>query len=214
MEQIRDDLWTTEAEHPFPGLTTRAYLLITPDDGNVLFYNTTREDEIEAMTTLGGVQRQYLSHQDEIAPSLRLVRDQHGATLHAHESEAHLVAEVSPVDVAFDRRVEHPGGIEVIPTPGHTVGSTCYLVRSTTGARYLFTGDTLFLGNDGSWAAGHIPGHSDAATLTASLDVLASLDPDVVISSACPTGVGAHDVDPARWPALVARAAERLERSA
>lgn len=209
MEQIRDDLWATETEHPFPGLTTRAYLLRTSADGNVLLYNTSHAHEIEAMAELGGVQRQYLSHQDEIAPSLRLVHERHGAALHAHQSEAHLVGEVSPVE-PFAERAVHAGDIEVIPTPGHTVGSTCYVATTAAGDRYLFTGDTLFVGRDGEWAAGYIPGHSDAGPLATSLDLIRTLEPDLVISSACPTGVGAHAVDPGEWPSLVDRAAEGM----
>ena len=36
MRQIQTDLWETDVDSPFPGLTTHAYLL-TRDDGNVLF---------------------------------------------------------------------------------------------------------------------------------------------------------------------------------
>ncbi|HEY4062522.1 MAG TPA: MBL fold metallo-hydrolase [Puia sp.] len=40
--------------------------------------------------------------------------------------------------------------LEVLHTPGHTIESTCYLVRSADGSPYaLFTGDTLFVGDVG-----------------------------------------------------------------
>ena len=40
--------------------------------------------------------------------------------------------------------------IEVLHTPGHTIESTCYLVRSADGHPHaLFTGDTLFVGDVG-----------------------------------------------------------------
>jgi len=38
-----------------------------------------------------------------------------------------------------------PGNVEVIPTPGHTRGSVCFLAGSAEGKKYLFTGDSLFL---------------------------------------------------------------------
>ena len=41
MHAILPDLWETEVEHPAPGLTTHAYLLVRPQ-GNILFYNTSR----------------------------------------------------------------------------------------------------------------------------------------------------------------------------
>lgn len=53
-------------------------------------------------------------------------------------------------------------GIEVIPTPGHTPGSTCYLVPGVNGQSYLFTGDTIMLGADDNWFAGYIPPISEA----------------------------------------------------
>ncbi|MEO9587961.1 MULTISPECIES: hypothetical protein [Marinobacter] len=54
MRQIQTDVWETDVESPFPGLTTHAYLL-TRDDGNVLFYNTGHHHEIDRMAELGGV---------------------------------------------------------------------------------------------------------------------------------------------------------------
>jgi hydroxyacylglutathione hydrolase len=40
--------------------------------------------------------------------------------------------------------------LEVLHTPGHTIESTCYLVRSADGTPHaLFTGDTLFVGDVG-----------------------------------------------------------------
>jgi hydroxyacylglutathione hydrolase len=42
------------------------------------------------------------------------------------------------------------GTIEVLHTPGHTIESCCYLVRTASGDPYaLFTGDTLFVGDVG-----------------------------------------------------------------
>jgi hydroxyacylglutathione hydrolase len=57
-----------------------------------------------------------------------------------------------PVKVAKDGEVFILGEItiEVLHTPGHTLESTCYLLRNETGkAHALFTGDTLFVGDVG-----------------------------------------------------------------
>lgn len=75
----------------------------------------------------------------------------------------------------------------MIPTPGHSPGSTCFLVHSPTGQRYLFTGDTLYRSADGSWKAGFIPGHNtaeDRQTMATSIAGLRDLQPDLVIGSA------------------------------
>jgi len=57
-----------------------------------------------------------------------------------------------PVKVAKDGEIFSLGKItiEVLHTPGHTLESTCYLLRDETGNPHaVFTGDTLFVGDVG-----------------------------------------------------------------
>jgi hydroxyacylglutathione hydrolase len=57
-----------------------------------------------------------------------------------------------PVTVATDGQVFALGNtsIEVLHTPGHTLESTCYLLKDELGKPHaLFTGDTLFVGDVG-----------------------------------------------------------------
>src|ERR1700709_2520092 len=57
-----------------------------------------------------------------------------------------------PVTVAKDGEIFKLGKItiEVLHTPGHTLESTCYLLRDEEGkAHAVFTGDTLFVGDVG-----------------------------------------------------------------
>src|SRR5580698_2010806 len=57
-----------------------------------------------------------------------------------------------PIHKAVDGEVFHLGNctIEVLHTPGHTLESSCYLVRTPgAGKPALFTGDTLFVGDVG-----------------------------------------------------------------
>lgn len=57
-----------------------------------------------------------------------------------------------PVHVAKDGEVFTLGevSIEVLHTPGHTLESTCYLLKDEKGKDYaVFTGDTLFVGDVG-----------------------------------------------------------------
>jgi hydroxyacylglutathione hydrolase len=210
VRQIRPDLWETEAEYPLPGLSTHAYLWTPPSGRNALFYNTTHAHELDRMAELGGVARQYLSHEDEVAPSLRTIKERFGSTLHAHAAEVSTVSEVVPVDAAFEARHIDVDGIEVLPTPGHTPGSTCFLVPSAHGETYLFTGDSIYAGSDGTWSAGYIPGHSDRETLAASLKGLAELSPDVVVSSAFAGDSGVHELGDTAWADCVAQALESL----
>jgi hydroxyacylglutathione hydrolase len=57
-----------------------------------------------------------------------------------------------PVRVAKDGEIFTVGDltIEVLHTPGHTLESTCYLLKDATGKNHcVFTGDTLFVGDVG-----------------------------------------------------------------
>ncbi len=57
-----------------------------------------------------------------------------------------------PVTVAADNQIFQIGDIQIVVlhTPGHTVESTCYLLKDETGKNNaIFTGDTLFVGDVG-----------------------------------------------------------------
>jgi hydroxyacylglutathione hydrolase len=206
---VRDDLRETGGESPFPGLTTHAYLWTPPDGGNVLFYSTVTAAAFDDLERLGGVAHQYLSHQDEAGPLLADIARRFGSRLHAPRGDETAIAKAAQVDVWLDGRGTDANGVEVVPTPGHTPGSTCYVVTGSAGERYLFTGDTVYLDGDGRWAAGNLP-FSDPTALAESIDLLGTLEPDVVISSAAPTGVGSHEVSRADWPAQMQELAATL----
>ena len=57
MKQIYPDLWQTQAEHPFFGVTSHAYLLAR-DTGNILLYSTGVPEEYEHIQKLGGITHQ------------------------------------------------------------------------------------------------------------------------------------------------------------
>lgn len=67
--------------------------------------------------------------------------------------------------------------IKTLITPGHTVGSACYLFTDGQGNKYLFTGDTLFAGSMGrtDFPTGSI------AQMRESLRRLVSLDGDMPV---------------------------------
>jgi hydroxyacylglutathione hydrolase len=206
VKQLYPDLWQTRIEQPLPNapdLKTRAYLITRPD-GNLLIYSTGHADEHAAMGELGGVRRQYLSHVDEAGPALGEIRNRFSSELWSHAAEAQAVerkAGVAP-DRTFAAAETHFEALEVLPLPGHTVGSTAFLYRSPHGRRYLFTGDTVGRDDQGVWSAGLLP-FSDKAQLVATLQRMADLEPDVVISSAW-GGEHPHvEVTPQSWRAAI-----------
>lgn len=181
MKQILSDLWETAVESPFPGLTTHAYLW-TRDDGNVLFYNTSQQDDIQQMAELGGVAYQFLSHRDEVGRSIIQIRDSYSARLGAHQAELEALAGVCQPDIIFEQRQWLFDDLEVIPTPGHTPGSCCFFAKSAEGRSVLFSGDTLYWSDTGL-RPGLLP-FSDRSQLINSLELLETVSPDLVCSSA------------------------------
>jgi glyoxylase-like metal-dependent hydrolase (beta-lactamase superfamily II) len=209
MEQIFPDLWQTQAEHPFAGVTSHAYLL-TRKDGNVLFYGTGIHDELQHIKDRGGIVRQYLSHRDEAGPALADIKQAFGSELCCHSLEVKAIKTYCSVDVTFDTHEMQLGNIEIIPTPGHTAGSTCFAYLSPQGKKYLFTGDLIFpegasWGTLVRWVAG-----GRKADLRRSLELLRDIKPDLVLASACmgPTPVTMTSED--QWREIVDRTIERL----
>jgi hydroxyacylglutathione hydrolase len=206
MTQIREDLWQTRMDSPFPGLTTHAYLWRGPS-GNILFYSPASDADFDAIDALGGVSAQYLSHLDEASPMLARVADRFGSRLHAPAAELDEIGRHAQVDVPLDaRRHVDANGVDVIPTPGHSDGSTCYLVTGVDGEKYLFTGDTMFPTGDGTWATFLVPGRGGAEALRSSVTLLGTVQPDIVISSAFGGDTAIEKVDNSRWSECVAEA--------
>lgn len=198
MRQVLPDVWETREDNPFPGLTTHAYLWA--GNRNALFYSVAGDTDFDELERRGGFVDHYLSHVDEAGPMLGRIAERFGSRLHAPAAEAGAIGKYARVDIPLAERHIDDNGIEVIPTPGHTVGSTCYLVPGAGGTRYLFTGDVLFVNAAGIWTGGYIEAFSDARALAESLQLLASLEPDVVISSAFGGESAVHRIEPQKWP--------------
>jgi hydroxyacylglutathione hydrolase len=201
MQQIYADLWQSEPEHPFHNrTTTHAYLLIQPS-GNLLFYGMApHEHELEQIAQLGGISRQYLSHRDEAGPALAAIKNRFQSALCCHELDADAATPFCPVDVRISQREVHAGSIEIIPTPGHSPGSVCFLVASRTGKKYLFTGDSIFPDGEG-WGT-YVARHQ-RATLVKSLELLRDVRPDVVMSSASSAPNFVREMGRGQWAEII-----------
>jgi hydroxyacylglutathione hydrolase len=206
MTQIRDDLFQTRVDTPFPGLTTHAYLWRRPD-GNVFFYSPATDADFDAIDGLGGVAAQYLSHLDEAGPNLARIAQRFGRRLHAPAAELEAITKHGQVDVPLvSHRHVDVNDVEVLPTPGHSPGSTCYLATGVGGEKYLFTGDTMFPAGDGSWSTFVVPGRGDAPAMRDSVKLLGSIQPDIVISSAFGGDTAVEVVDSLRWAQCIEQA--------
>jgi hydroxyacylglutathione hydrolase len=92
-----------------------------------------------------------------------------------------------PILLAKDQQEFKLGDItiQVIHTPGHTLESSCYLLKDDTGKPHaIFTGDTLFVGDVGrpDLSSGNMTSEELAATLYESLrNKLMTLPDDVIV---------------------------------
>jgi hypothetical protein len=188
MDAVTPGLYASEPE-PLgfgPSLEIRAFLL-QRDRGNLLLYRAnTLERDVRAVNELGGLSRQYLNHRHEASPACDWVATTFGAPLHCHENERRSVSESCNVDETFSERHVLDDDFEVIPTPGHTRGATAFLWDSQEH-RCLFTGDTILF-NGGEWVAAVLDGVSDRERYIASLELLRSLDFDLIVPSVASAG--------------------------
>ncbi|HVF97659.1 MAG TPA: MBL fold metallo-hydrolase, partial [Flavisolibacter sp.] len=86
-------------------------------------------------------------HADFVSGHLDLAKATGATIVYGPDTETAL-----PVYIAKDREVFPLGNlfIETLHTPGHTLESTCYLLKDEQGKDYcVFTGDTLFVGDVG-----------------------------------------------------------------
>ncbi|MHB1922086.1 MAG: MBL fold metallo-hydrolase [Chitinophagaceae bacterium] len=106
-----------------------------------------------------------------------------------------------PIHLASDQEVFKIGKItlQVLHTPGHTIESTCFLLRDENGKSHsLFTGDTLFVDDVGrpDLFSGNLTQEELASDLFDSLQKLKKLPDDLIIypahgpGSACGKNLG------------------------
>ncbi|RYG01471.1 MAG: MBL fold metallo-hydrolase [Chitinophagaceae bacterium] len=111
-----------------------------------------------------------------------------------------------PIHLAKDGEVFKLGSItiEVLHTPGHTLESSCYLLRDQDGKQHaVFTGDTLFVGDVGrpDLSSGNLSQEELAAMLYESLNTkIVTLEDDVIVypahgaGSSCGKNIGSETV--------------------
>ena len=210
MKQLQEDLWQSTI-HSMGALNTHAYFLRRPE-GNVLFYNTGHDGDLDQMAELGGMQFQLLSHRDESGPSLKRIKDLFGSMLCCSALEVPVIGKDAQVDMVFQSSDHRLGDIDIIHTPGHTAGSICFFYKSPYGKSYLFTGDTIFQSN-AKWATLVFPNAGGSeASLADSLLRLRDLNPDVVMCSAFVGDVSVVEVTGDEWAQAIDGNVSRLSK--
>lgn len=165
------------APQPLPiSRTSRARaFLLERDRGNLAIYSVDGlGQQLGAIGQRGEISRQYLnhSHEAEAAPDGLI------GPLVVHEAARESVATKAAVSATYSERHVVDDDFEVIPTPGHTDGSTCFLWSGEHG-RVLFTGDTIYI-SDGEWTVAVLDS-SDRAKYIESLELIRELDFDLLV---------------------------------
>lgn len=191
MRQIYPDLWQGQQGNHY-GLTSRAYLL-SRENGNVLFYYTRSEKDLDVIEIQGGANYQYLSHIHEVNNSLSVTGDRLNSKLVGHHLLKSPIAEFTNLDVPLNLtdNTFHAEDIQVIPTPGHTATNLCYHYKSPFEKSYLFVGDTIYR-DRGVWKTLILPGEGGSRReMMQSLERLKQLEVDVII---CSVSIGENEV--------------------
>ena len=120
-------------------------------------------------------------HADFVSGHLDLQKATGAPIVYGPKTETHF-----PIHLAKDGESFPLGkaAIEVVHTPGHTIESTCYLLRDETGKpNAIFTGDTLFVGEVGrpDLSSGNLDKYDLASMLFDSLHQKIATLPDEVI---------------------------------
>jgi hypothetical protein len=164
---------TPTAPLPFlDGVVVRSFVL-ERDHGNVVIYNspgiTAATRDIIELARPG---RLLVNHWHEAmygAPDLNV-------PIFVHENDRGQTE--LPIAGTFSKREKIADDLEVIPTPGHTPGSTTFLWDNGEH-RLLFPGDSIWV-QGGEWKA-VLLAESDRETYLASLSFLMDLDFDILV---------------------------------
>ncbi|MEH0110194.1 MBL fold metallo-hydrolase [Tersicoccus sp. MR15.9] len=152
----------------------RSFLLERAHDLVIVYNSPGITTAATAIRTLGQPSRLLINHGHEAmyGPSGLEV------PVFVHERDRAETARALPVAGVFDRRQLIEDDLEVIPTPGHTPGTTCYL-WTHDGRRILFTGDFVWI-EHGEWKA-VVLDRGLRADYLASLALIRELDVDVLV---------------------------------
>ena len=166
---------TPPAPLPFASAVHVRAFLLERAHGNLIVYNApglaAAAGDIQG---LGGATRQLINHAHEAMFGPQPLE----LGVWVGERDREETAGSLPVVGTFSERHTLDDDLEVIPTPGHTLGTTSFLWDSGR-RRFLFTGDTVWL-DKGDWRA-VVLGSSDRGAYLDSLALLRKLDFDVLV---------------------------------
>lgn len=176
LEAVTEGLLATPtARLPYQSDVLLRSFVLRRTAGHVIVYNSPGiTSSAAAIRALGGAERLLVNHGHEAMygpPGLDV-------PVYVHARDRAEVARSLPVAGVFERRQMIDDDLEVIPTPGHTAGTTSYLWDDGS-RRFLFTGDFIWI-EHGQWKAVVLDEQLRDAYLE-SLRLVRELDFDVLV---------------------------------
>lgn len=204
MKQLYEDLWVSTPEFPAsedePVHVMHGFLL-QHLRGNLLISRVSSAEDQQAIADRGGLIRHYLTHCHEACPATRTLQQRFNSALYCHARALGQVSHFAEADATFHTAEVHCGSFHVVPTPGHTPGSTSYLYASPYGKTYLFVGDTVTL-HRGRWVTVLVE-ESNENDLRQTLEFYRALRPDVILMGTTLGHQAWQEVDVRQWLALL-----------
>jgi len=212
MIEIYPYLYRTESTplFPFSSFKTNAYLLIRPE-GNLLVYGPGKniEQYYDFIESKGGIDKVLISHRDEATKYSTKVADRFNAQVYCPKVEKEEISKKCHVDNTFsgDQRVDDT--FEIIFTPGHSPGSSCFLWKAPDGKRLIFTGDNLVLREEG-WGV-YIMNKNNLSVTIKSMQKLKDLEVNVIVPGGYSSEISYEEVTKERWEQSIGDVIERLK---
>ncbi|CCG87031.1 MBL fold metallo-hydrolase [Erwinia piriflorinigrans] len=204
MKQLYEDLWICTPEATVnkiePELMMHGFLL-QHLRGNILISRVENPLDHDAIADRGGIIRHYLTHWHEAGPATRQIQQRFNSALYCHARALGHVSRYAEADATFTTAEVHCGSFHVVPTPGHTPGSSSFLYASPYGKTYLFVGDTVTLSHH-RWVTVRAA-ESNEHDLHQTLNFYRALRPDVILMSSTVGHQGWQEVDLRKWLALL-----------
>jgi len=213
MIEIYPHLYRTEATplFPFSSFKTNAYLLIRPG-GNFLVYGPGKniEQYYDFIASKGGIAKVLISHRDEASKFCTKVADRFNAQIYCPALEKEEISKKCRVDETFSGDQKIDDTFEIIFTPGHSPGSSCFLWNAPDKKRILFTGDSLSPGEKGVWGVYLMDANNFPITIK-SMQKIRSLDVTVIVPGGCANETPYEEITNERWKQIIDDLLERLK---
>lgn len=211
MEQIYPYLYRTEPQALFEAFKVSVYLLVR-QEGNLLVYSSKNiETSYDLIKEKGGLKAILISHVHEASEYCNRVANYFNVPFYSPESDSSASSRQCKVDKTYSGDIMFDESFEIISTPGHTPGSSCFLWSAPDGKRILFTGDNLYPTNKNQWD-GYAMKQEDIPQIIQSLRKIQEREVDVIV----PAGHSLEDfyfkeVTPGEWKLICEGAIMRFE---